>query len=73
MSESDKQGGRVLGIPMFALRLIYNGLFGLSGILFVLSYLYRNNQYYYLGDPYIGWAVLCLFLGFFIDLVYATK
>jgi hypothetical protein len=71
--ESNKRGGKVLGIPLVALRALFNALYGLSGILFVLSYLYRNNQYYYLTDPYIGWAILCLFLGFFINLVYATK
>jgi len=50
-----------------------NGLYALSGLLFVISYLYRNNQYYYLTDPYIGWAIICLFLGFFINVVYATR
>jgi len=60
-------------VRLVALRLLYNGLFGLSGLLFVLSYLYRNNQYFYLTDPYIGWAILCLFLGFFVNLVHATR
>jgi hypothetical protein len=56
-----------------ALRFVFNGFFALSGLLFLLSYLYRNNQYYYLTDPYLQWAIVCLFLGFFINLVYATR
>jgi len=71
--ESNKRGGKVLGMPLVALRVLFNGLYALSGLLFIFSYLYRNNQYYYLTDPYFGWAILCLFLGFFINLVYATK
>jgi len=73
LKDESNKGRKVLRRRLVALRALMNGLYALSGLLFVISYLYRNNQYYYLTDPYIGWAIICLFLGFFINVVYATR
>jgi len=65
--------GRVRSRKVRALRFVFNALFGLSGLLFVLAYLHQSGVYAYTPDVYFQWAIVCLFLGFFINLVYATR